>query len=124
MPKGTSLYYFVAINSDGVPSGVVTRAYDYSPDFSFSYDEALNALSSSLVSSDVFEEKNGTFKNGNAGYLNYKSVEEIDGAFYYVIQCEICDKKGNTKSTSYYGVSTDSGHVEKVNRSGGKYTIE
>ncbi len=124
MPKGTSLYYFVAINKDGVSSGVVTRAYDYSPDFSFSYDEALNALSSSLVSSGDFEEKNGTFKNGNIGYLNYKSVEEIDGAFYYVIQVEITDKKGKTKSTSYYGVSTDSGHVEKVNRSGGKYTIE
>ena len=124
MPKGTSLYYFVAINKDGVSSGVVTRAYDYSPDFSFSYDEALNALSSSLVSSNVFEEKNGTFKNGDIGYLNYKSVEEMDGAFYYIIQCEICDEDGNTKSTSYYGVSTDSGHVEKVNRSGGKYTIE
>ena len=124
MPKGTSLYYFVAINSDGVSSGVVTRAYDYSPDFSFSYDEALNALSSDLVSNDVFEEKNGTFKNGNIGYLNYKSVEEMDGAYYYVIQCEITDKNGKTKSTSYYGVSTDSGHVEKVKRSGGKYTIE
>lgn len=124
MPKGSSLYYFVAINKDGVPSGVVTRAYDYSPDFSFSYDEALNALSSNLVSNGTFENKDGSFKNKNIGYLNYKSVEEMDGAFYYVIQVEICDKKGNTKSTSYYGVSTDSGHVEKVKRSGGKYTIK
>lgn len=124
MPKGTSLYYFVAVNADGVSSGVVTRAYDYSPDFSFSYDEALNALSSNLVSNGTFENKDGSFKNKNIGYLNYKSVEEMDGAFYYVIQVEICDKKGNTKSTSYYGVSTDSGHVEKVKRSGGKYTIE
>ena len=124
MPKGTSLYYFVAVNADGVSSGVVTRAYDYSPDFSFSYDEALNALSSNLVSNGTFENKDGSFKNKNIGYLNYKSVEEMDGAFYYVIQVEICDKKGNTKSTSYYGVSTDSGHVEKVKRSGGKYTIK
>lgn len=124
MPKGTSLYYFVAINKDGVSSGAVTRAYDYSPDFSFTYDEALNAVSSNLVSNHVFEQKDGTFKNGNVGYLNYKSVEEIDGAYYYVIQAEITDKKGNTKSTSYYGVATDSGHVEKVKRSGGKYSIE
>ncbi|MBP5772993.1 MAG: chitobiase/beta-hexosaminidase C-terminal domain-containing protein [Eubacterium sp.] len=124
MPKGTSLYYFVAVNKDGISSGVITRAYDYSPDFSFSYDEALNALSSNLVSNNIFESKDGTFKNKNIGYLNYKSVEEMDGAFYYVIQVEICDKNGKTKSTSYYGVSTDSGHVEKVNRSGGKYSIE
>ena len=124
MPKGTSLYYFVAINKDGISSGEVTRAYDYSPDFSFSYDEALNALSSNLVSNSIFESKDGSFKNKDIGYLNYKSVEEIDGAFYYVIQVEICDKNGKTKSTSYYGVSTDSGHVEKVNRSGGKYSIE
>ena len=103
---------------------MITRAYDYSPDFSFSYDEALNALSSNLVSNNIFESKDGTFKNKNIGYLNYKSVEEMDGAFYYVIQVEICDKNGKTKSTSYYGVSTDSGHVEKVNRSGGKYSIE
>lgn len=124
MPKGTSLFYFVAINKDGVSSGVVTRAYDYSPDFSFSYDEALNALSTELVSNNIFEEKNGSFKNGDIGYLNYKSVEEMDGAFYYIIQCEITDKKGKTKSTEYYGVSTDSGHVEKVKRSGGKYKIK
>ena len=124
MPKGTSLYYFVAVNKDGVSSGVVTRAYDYSPDFSFSYDEALNALSSNLVSNSIFEDKNGTFKNGDIGYLNYKSVEEMDGAYYYIIQVEITDKKGKTKSTDYYGVSTDSGHVEKVKRTGGKYSIE
>ncbi len=124
LPKGTSLFYFVSINKDGVSSGVVTRAYDYSPDFSFSYDEALNALSSELVSSGVFEEKNGVFENKDQGYLNYKSVEEIDGAFYYVIQCEIVDEDGSTKSTSYYAVSTDSGQVEKVKRSGGKYKIE
>lgn len=124
LPKGTSLFYFVAINADGVSSGVVTRAYDYSPDYSFSYDEALNALSSRLVSQGDFEEKNGTFKDGRVGYLNYKSTEEIDGSFYYVIQVEIDKKNGGIESTSYYAVSTDSGEVEEVKRSGGSYKIK
>lgn len=124
MPKGSSLYYFIAINEDGISSEVVTRAFEYAPKYSYSYDDALSALSVSLVSSGKFEDENGTFKNGDEGYINYKSTEEIDGAFYYVVQVEIDNKKGNTKSTDYYGISTDSGDIEKLKRSGGSYSFK
>ena len=124
LPKGTSLYYFIACNEDGIFSEVVTRAYEYAPTYSYSYDDALTALSSTLVSSGKFEDENGTFKNGDVGYLNYKSTEEINGSFHYIVQMEIEDKKGKTKSTEYYAVSTDSGDINKASRSGGKYKFK
>ena len=124
LPKGTSLYYFVACNEDGIYSDVVTRAFEYAPTYSYSYDDALSALSSTLVSSGKFEDESGSFKNDDVGYLNYKSTEEIDGSFHYIVQVEIVDKKGKTKSTEYYSVSTDSGDINKVSRSGGKYKFK
>lgn len=123
MPKGDSLYYFVAIDADGVVSNVVTRAYNYVPEHNYSYDDALSSLTANLVSSEKLENKYGEFANGDIAYFEYDEVAEIDSAYYYLITCEIEDKNGAAKSTSYYAVSCDTGICKKVSKNGDTYTL-
>lgn len=119
MPKENSLFYFVAINDEGISSQVVTRAYNYAPN-KISYDQAMNKLMDYLVSTGKFENDYGEFKNGNVGYLEYRETKEIDSVDYYIINCEIEDKDGNNVSTSTYSVSCETGSV-KSGSSGDSY---
>ena len=32
MPKGDSIYYFIAVNAEGVVSDVTTRVYNFTPE--------------------------------------------------------------------------------------------
>ena len=124
MPKGDSLYYFIAVDASGVESNVVTRAYDYAPEYSYSYDDALSALTATLVSSGKLENKNGEFKNGDIAYFAYSQIQEIDDDYYYMISCEIEDKDGKNKSTDYYAVSCNSGKCHRASKSGDSYTLK
>jgi hypothetical protein len=123
MPKGDSLYYFIAVNADGVESAVVTRAYDYVPEYSYSYDDAVSSLTSSLVSIKKLENKYGEFENGDVAYFAYSQITEIDEKSYYIITCEIEDKDGANKSTDYYAVSCDTGSCYTTVRNGDTYTL-
>lgn len=123
LPKGDSLYYFVAINEDGLASNVVTRAYNYSPEYKFSYDRALSTLSSNLASNKTFENKYGEFSNGDIAYFEYHSVEEIDNEYYYIIICDIEDKNGAVKSTKTYAVSADTGTCYNASVDGDSYKL-
>lgn len=109
LPYGNSLYYFVAINEEGVASDVVTRAYIVSQEYSIKYNDALNKLSLALVSTGDFENKYGEFSNGDVAYLEYTGLEEIDNNPYYIITCNIETKSGSIKSTKIYAVSCDTG---------------
>lgn len=123
MPKGDSLYYFIAIDGDGVESSVTTRAYDYAPEYSYSYDDALSALTASLVSANKLENKYGEFRNGDIAYFEYEKIQEIEKDYYYLITCETEDKNGVGKSTDYYAVSCDTGKCYRVKRNGDSYTL-
>ncbi len=111
MPKENSLFYFIAVNEEGISSQVVTRAYNYAPN-KISYDQAVSELMDYLISIGKFENDYGEFKNGNVGYLEYKETKEIDSSEYYIINCEIEDKDGNSVSTSTYSVSCESGSIK------------
>lgn len=111
MPKENCLFYFVAINEEGISSQVVTRAYNYAPN-KISYDQATNNLIDYLISTGKFENDYGEFENGDVGYLEYKETKETDSGDYYIISCEIEDKEGNSVSTSTYSVSCETGEVE------------
>lgn len=124
LPKGDSLYYFVAINEDGVSSNVVTRAYTCQPEYAVDYDTALSTLSLTLVSKGVLENKYGEFENGNVAYFEYTGIEDIDKKTYYIITCEIETKAGATKSTEIYAVSCDSGECYKAKKDGVGYSVE
>lgn len=123
MPKGDSLYYFIAIDADGVESNVVTRAYVYKPKYAYSYDDAINSLSATLVSKSIFENKYGEFANGDVAYFDYNSVIEIEKSKYYLITCDIEDKSGIVRTTSYYAVSCDNGGCHKVMNNGDSYEL-
>lgn len=116
LPKGDSLYYFVAIDKEGVVSNVVTRAYNYTPEYNYSYDSALSSLTMELVSKEVLENKYGEFENGDLAYFEYNSIEEIGEDSYYIITCEIEDKDGANKSTQQYAVSCDDGTCSEAVR--------
>ncbi len=124
LPKGDSIYYFVAIDKDGVSSNVVTRAYSYQPKFNVDYDTALNTLSLTLVSNGVLENKYGEFENGDFAYFEYTTVEEIEENSYYIITCEIESKQGSSKSTEIYAVSCDDGECFKAKTDGTGYMVE
>lgn len=124
LPKGDSLYYFIAIDSEGVESDVVTRAYDYSPEYTYSYNSALNSLTMELVSKNILENKYGEFANGDFAYFEYNSVEEIEDESYYIITCEIEDKNGTNISTRQYAVSCEDGQCSGVVRGADGYELE
>lgn len=123
LPKGDSLYYFVAIDAEGVSSSVVTRAYDYTPEYNYSYDSALSSLTMILISKNIFENKYGEFANGDLAYFEYNSVEEIGEESYYIITCEIEDQNGANKSTKQYAVSCTTGECSEAIRSSEGYEL-
>ena len=53
MPKGDSIYYFIAVNAEGVVSDVTTRVYNFTPEYSKTYDEALESLKRSIGGMDI-----------------------------------------------------------------------
>ena len=112
MPKENSLFYFVAINDEGISSRVVTRAYNYAPD-TISYDQAIDKLTNYLISIGKFENDYGEFENGDVGYLEYNDTIESDSEDYYIIDCEIEDKDGNSISSSTYSISRESGEIQE-----------
>lgn len=112
MPKENSLFYFVAINEEGISSRVVTRAYNYAPNI-ISYDQAIDKLTDYLVSIGKFENDYGEFENGDVGYLEYNETKEFNSIDYYIIDCEIEDKNGNSVSSNTYSVSCESGEIEE-----------
>lgn len=112
MPKENSLFYFVAINDEGISSRVVTRAYNYAPD-TISYDQAIDKLTNYLISIGKFENDYGEFENGDVGYLEYNDTMESDSEDYYIIDCEIEDKDGNSISSSTYSISRESGEIQE-----------
>lgn len=114
MKRGTSLYYFIAINPDGVISKVVTRAYEFSPDYKYSYDDALRALRSQLMTAGIMENDDGTYENKDVAYLTYLDVTTIDGEFYYLIKFEKEGKKQSSSDSQIYAVSCDSGECYKA----------
>lgn len=123
LPKGDSLYYFIAVDADGVCSNVVTRAYDYSPEYNYSYDEALSTLTTNLVSKNILENKYGEFENEDLAYFKYNETKEIDDDFYYIVTCAIEDKEGKIKSTSLYAISCENGECYKAKSNGESYSL-
>lgn len=124
LPKGDSLFYFVAIDQEGVVSDVVTRAYIYKPEYNYSYDSALSSLTMELVSKNILENKYGEFANGDLAYFEYNSVEEIEEESYYIITCEIEDKNGTNKSTTQYAVSCKNGICSGVVKGSEGYELK
>ncbi len=122
MPKENCLFYFVAINEEGISSQVVTRAYNYAPN-KISYDQAVNKLTDYLVSSGEFENDFGEFENGDVSYFEYKETAEIDAKEYYIIQCQIDDKDGMSISGKTYAISCESGSVYSVSKNGDSYEL-
>lgn len=122
MPKGNSIYYFIAIDADGVESSVVTRVFDYEPTYTINYDSAINSLSEKLVEEGVLENQYGEFEDGKQAYFEYKSIVEIDKESYYIIVCNIEDEK-NKVSSDTYAVSCDSGTSYKASSAGDSYSL-
>jgi hypothetical protein len=123
MPKSNSVYYFIAIDEEGIASDVVTRAYNYVPN-KISYDSAVNSLTDYLVSVGIYDNDYGENNNGDIGYTEYKDTVEINYTEFYIINIEIKDKKGNNKSITTYAVSCESGAVSEAVKNGNSYSLK
>lgn len=122
LDKANSVYYFIAIDSEGVTSDVVTRAYNYSPN-RISYNSAVEGLKNSLISSGKLENSNMEFKNGDIAYIDYVSLEKISDDEYYIVRYEVTDKKGKNISSEVYAISCENGTVSPAKSSGGSYSL-
>lgn len=122
MPKENSVFYFIAIDDEGVTSSVVTRAYNYAPR-KISYDQALESLKESLINNGKLENANMEFKNGDVAYLSYQSTETISDSEYYIVNFEIIDKNGGGVSSKTYAVSCEDGSVSSVTKDGSSYSF-
>lgn len=116
MLKGNNVYSFVAINSEGVSSKVVTRVYDFEETYARDYNQALSALSSALVADNTLENESGEFKNGDVMYFSYSGIKKIDNERYYIIIGTIETKENTVVSLDTYAVSCDT-----MGTSGGCY---
>ncbi len=110
MPKGDSLYYFVAINSEGVASNITTRVYNFIPQYTISYDQALDSIRYYI--SDIDAEFNEA-DNGDVVYFEFKEIKEIEEKEYYIISCQRTTKK-NKKKYALCAVSCDDGVCYKA----------
>jgi len=120
MPKGDSIYYFIAVNAEGVVSDVTTRVYNFTPEYSKTYDEALESLKRSIGGMDIIFNDND---DGDIYNFEYREIAEISDKYYYIISCEMTTKKNKTKSTTY-AVSCDDAICYKASYgSDGNYSI-
>ncbi len=124
MPKGNTLYIFVAIDKDGVKSPLVSRVYDYSPEYTVSYTEALKRLSEKLVSDGIYENEDGSFKNKSQGYIEFIKISEIKSSNYYIVKCSIEDSDGDEDTKGFYAISSDTGACYKAKKDNDKYKLD
>lgn len=124
MPKGNTVFSFIAINADGISSKVVTRVYDYQEVFEYSYDQALGMLTTVLIKNKTMENEYGEFKNGNVSYFSYMSTKKIDKVNYYIISFTIESSTGSVVKEATYAVSCDTGACYTASVSGDSYSIK
>lgn len=121
MPKGDSIYYFISVNPEGVVSDVVTRVYNFTPEYKKTYDEALDSLKGTIGDIDYTFNENA---DGDVYYFDYKDTVKIGDEYYYIISCEKNTKKGKKKSSTYAVSCDDATCYSAFSDSDGNYNIE
>lgn len=123
MAKGNTVYSFVAINSDGISSKVVTRVYNFEEKYEYSYDDALSMLSSALVTVKTLENIEGEFANGDVMYYDYVGTKKIDKVYYYIVTGIIESENGVTISANTYAIACSTGECYSAEVSGSSYKL-
>ncbi|MCR5837459.1 MAG: chitobiase/beta-hexosaminidase C-terminal domain-containing protein [Lachnospiraceae bacterium] len=122
--EANTIYKFIAIDSNGIASDVVTRIIIFERTYAHTYDDGVSAITSSLIKSGKMENTFGSYEDGSAMYFEYKSLEKIDKAYYYIIIATKEDPSGNTESSTTYAYGADDGSVHVASYSNGKYTFK
>lgn len=132
-PEGNNIYKFIAYNEGGVASDIVTMIYAYTPEFAYSYDEAVNLLKSDLLSEGDIESTDLYEEDGSYTTITYldlakkeKSSSEENGVeynYYYIMEAEKHDKDGGTVFDKTFAVNCDSGKISDASKNGSSYTI-
>lgn len=113
--KGNNIYSFIAYNKDGAPSDVVRRIYDFSPNYSCSYDTAIANLRGYYAGLDEYNE----YSDGSAATFTFNEIAEIEKKDYYIITYAKEDGSDSQK----FAVSCDSGQCHKVSGGSENYKL-
>ena len=123
MPKGNTVFSFIAMNSEGIYSKVVTRVYDYEEVYEYSYDQAVSMLTTILVKNKTMENEYGEYKNGDVAYFTYKSIAKVEKKNYYIVSFSIESDSGSITKEDTYAISCDTGACFRANVSGDSYSL-
>lgn len=123
MAEGNNVYSFIAVNSDGVSSQVVSRIYILEPGYTYTYASAAEKLTSTLVSWGIMENSYGEFSDGSYMYLSYTTTTLVDHDYYYIICAEKVSAEGSTTSTKYYAFGVDSAEIYTASNGDDGYEI-
>lgn len=123
MEEGNNVYSFIAVDSSGAKSDVVTRVYILKPDYTYSYDSATSKLASTLVSWGIMENQYGEYSDGSVMYFAYKTTTLIDRNYYYIIAASKESSDGSVISEKTYAVGCDSGDIYTASYGSDGYEI-
>ena len=131
LPEGNTIYKFIAYNEGGVSSDIVTRIYEYTPDFTYSYDEAVDFVISKLVNDGDLNSSELYQEDGSVTYMTYRDLckqkkndEDGEYIYYYIIEAEHVDSEGNSEFSKMFAVNCDSGSISGASKSGDSYSIK
>lgn len=111
MDEGNNVYSFIAVNSSGVSSDVVSCIYILEPGYTYSYDSAVTKLTSELVSNGTLENSYGEFSDGSVMYFSYRTTTLIDHNYYYIITASKESAAGVLLSETSYAFGVDTGKI-------------
>ena len=116
MPYGMSSFSFIAINSSGVRSEVVSRNYDLKVEANFDTELALEVLKNNLVASGKLLDTAGNVGD-RLGHNQYRvqTVVSVEDKLYYIVYEEYMDTTGSVHDTNnIYAIDADSADLYKA----------
>ena len=117
------MYYFVAMDENGVYSRCVTRSFDFRREYNYSVDSAITSINSMLVSNGTMENSFGQYEDGSAMYLAYEKLQKIDKTFYYIISATKESSSHVTLFKDYFAFNTETGNITGAKQSGDGFAI-
>lgn len=127
MPYGISNFSFIAIDEDGLGSGVVNRTYHLEIQANFDTELALQVLRNNLWASGKLSSVEGNVPN-KLGVNQYKvrTLYEKEGAIYYIVYEAYMDTTGEVHDTNdIYAIDSDTADLYRAYKiDEGKYDLE
>jgi len=116
MPYGMSNFSFIAINSSGGSSEVVSRSYQLNVEANFDTELAIEVLTNNLVASGKLLNTGGNVAD-RLGHNQYRvqTVVKVEEQLYYIVYEEYMDTTGSVHDTNnIYAIDVNTADLYKA----------